>query len=82
MALHIQKWGNSLGVRIPKAYADELHWDQNTEVMATVVEGKLILETAHTEIPKYDLDELLAGITPDMLHGETSTGHAVGNEEW
>ena len=66
--------------RIPKEYADKLHWDQNTNVELTIVEGKLVTE-AITQ-PAYRLDELLSAITPENLHSEVSTGHSVGNEAW
>jgi antitoxin MazE len=32
--------------------------------------------------PHYTLKELLAGVTPDNLHGEIDTGHSVGDESW
>ncbi len=74
----VQKWGNSLAIRIPKEYADKLHWDQNTSVMLSVVDGKLVTE-AVTE-PVYDLGMLLAEVTSDNLRSEISTGRFVGNE--
>ena len=80
MSQTINKWGNSLAYRIPKPYADELNWTEDTVVNARVVDGRLVIEAAAG--PKYSLDELLAGITPENLHRETSTGRAVGNEVW
>ena len=80
MKMRVQKWGNSLGVRIPKRYAELLDWNQNTEVRQTVEGGKLIIE--RVEVRPYDLGALLAGVTPENLHGETGTGDSVGAEEW
>ena len=80
MKMRVQKWGNSLGVRIPKRYAEQLEWDQNTEVRQKVEDGKLIIE--RVEVSPYDLGALLAGVTPENLHGETGTGASVGAEEW
>jgi antitoxin MazE len=80
MSQTISKWGNSLAYRIPKTYADELGWTEDTAVTGRIVDGRLVIEA--TVRPKYTLDELLAGITPENLHRETDTGPAVGNEVW
>lgn len=76
----IQKWGNSLAIRIPKVYADELNWDQATPVQTTIIDGKLIIEAVVK--PKYTLEYLLEGMTPDDEQNEFDTGPAVGNEVW
>jgi antitoxin MazE len=76
----VQKWGNSLAIRIPKKYADKLHWDQTTDVELSIVDGKLITEAVKE--PMYDLEQLLSGVTPDNLHSEVTTGRPVGNEAW
>ncbi len=76
----VQKWGNSLAIRIPKEYADKLHWDQNTDVALSIVDGKLVTEAVN--VPAYDLQQLLAEITPDNVHSEVTTGRPVGNEAW
>ncbi|HVG00687.1 MAG TPA: AbrB/MazE/SpoVT family DNA-binding domain-containing protein [Chloroflexia bacterium] len=83
MSQTLGKWGNSLGYRVPKAYAEQLHWNETTEVDAQVVDGKLVLRAVDTEdIPVYDLEELLVGVTPELVQGDINTGHAVGNEVW
>ena len=79
METRIQKWGNSLALRIPKPFALEIGLEQNSLVTVFVSEGKLWLEPLK---PIYKLEELLAEITPDNLHGEVETGMAVGNEVW
>jgi antitoxin MazE len=81
MGQPLRKWGNSLAVRIPKRYADELRWGEDTEVHAQVIDGKLVLE-AVTSSPTYTLDELLDRVSPDNLHAEVPTGSAVGDEAW
>ncbi|MEO8287496.1 MAG: AbrB/MazE/SpoVT family DNA-binding domain-containing protein [Chloroflexota bacterium] len=78
MSQTISKWGNSLAYRIPKPFADELGWTEDTAVTARVVDGHLLIEAVVG--PEYTLDELLAGIKPENIHGETGTGPAVGNE--
>jgi len=53
--------------------------------MDSPVEIKVIDGQIHiipVQDPYYDLDTLLDGITPDNLHGEISTGKAVGKEVW
>ena len=79
MQARIQKWGNSLAVRIPKPFASAIGMVQNSLVSISVVEGKLLLEPVKQSL---SLDELLAGITQDNLHQEFETGTSVGNEVW
>jgi antitoxin MazE len=79
MQARIQKWGNSLAVRIPKPFAQEIGLEQNSLVTISIEEGKLLLEPAK---PSYSLEELLAEVTKDNLHREVETGPAVGNEAW
>ena len=80
MHTRIQKWGNSLAIRIPKSFAAEVGLDQDSEVELSLVDGKLVLMPI-TRQPIL-LAALLAQITDDNLHSEVSTGDAVGNEGW
>ncbi len=75
----IQKWGNSLAIRIPKPFALEIGLEQNSLVTVSIKEGKLLLEPVK---PTYSLEELLAEVTTDNLHHEVETGPAAGNEVW
>ena len=79
MQARIQKWGNSLAIRIPKPFALEVGLEQNSLVVVSVSEGKLVLEPVK---PFYSLEELLAQVTSDNLHQEIETGLPVGNEVW
>jgi len=75
MSQTIGKWGHSLAVRIPKPFAEQLRWDEHTEVEARIVDGKLVIEAVNaTDIPYYSLEELLVGLTPETAHEEISTG--------
>lgn len=76
----VQRWGNSLAVRIPKPFALEIGLEQNTLVTLSISEGKLLLEPIIE--PRYTLEQLLANITADNLHHEIETGEAAGNEVW
>ena len=76
----VQRWGNSLAVRIPKPFALEIGLEQNTLVTVSISEGKLLLEPIVE--PKYTLEQLLAEVTEDNLHHEVDPGEAIGNEVW
>ncbi len=80
MQTRIQKWGNSLALRIPKAFAGEVGIDQDTVVDLTLVDGKLVV--APIAGPAITLAHLLAGITDENRHHEVTTGLPVGNEVW
>ena len=73
----VQKWGNSLGIRIPALYSKDLELKNGSTVEISEEDGKLII------IPKrISLNELLAKVTNDNTHESFETGISVGNEEW
>ena len=80
----ILKWGNSLGMRIPKEYADNLNIAAETEVDITTKDGKLLISPRDPRLPReYDLDELLSEIDPDEeLPNLVDWGPPQGNEIW
>jgi antitoxin MazE len=80
MKVQVQKWGNSLALRIPKSFAIESRIEQGTLVDLSVVKGKLIV--APTAERKDTLDEFLATITKRSIHSEIDTGPSVGKESW
>ncbi len=80
MLTRVQKWGNSLAVRIPKPLATEVGLEQNTQVEVSLVDGKLVV--APVIEPALTLEQLLAQVTAQNLHGEVDTGPRVGNEVW
>lgn len=80
MQTKVQKWGNSLALRIPKAFAEEAGLENDSSVEIRVVDGRIVIETV--EKSKYKLEDLLSQVTEDNLHGEIDTGDAVGNETW
>jgi antitoxin MazE len=80
MRTRIQKWGNSLALRIPKAFAVEVGLEKDREVELSVEKGRLVIVSPAT--PSYTLEELLAGVRPSNLHGETDWGPPVGKEIW
>jgi antitoxin MazE len=80
MKSRIQKWGNSLALRIPKSFAIQAGLCEDTPVNLSVTEGKLIVQPDSEE--PLCLDRLLAEITDENLHGEWDTGPMVGKEIW
>lgn len=80
MRTRVQRWGNSLAVRIPKAVARDARLEENTPVDLTLVDGKVLLIPVVESAPT--LEQLLAGVTAHNLHGEFDTGPAVGRETW
>ena len=80
METRVQKWGNSLAVRIPKSLVVEAHLAEDARVELSLVEGKLVIAPMGPDEPS--LEELLRGVTAENLHGEWNTGPAVGKELW
>lgn len=80
MKRRVQKWGNSLALRIPKSFAAEVGLAENAAVDLSVKEGRLVVEV-EAEKP-LRLEDLLDGITDENLHGEWRMGPAVGREVW
>lgn len=80
MKTRIQKWGNSLALRIPKSFAHEAGLEQNTPVEVSLEDGKLVIVA--TPQSRLTLGRLLAQVTKDNRHAEFDTGHATGNEVW
>lgn len=80
MRTRVQKWGDSLAVCIPKAFAAKIGLDLDGEVELTLSDGKLLLVPVIQ--PVMTLEALLADITPDNLHAEVDSNKPVGNEMW
>ena len=80
MKTRVQKWGNSLALRIPKSFANEVGLQRETSVEVSLTDGKLVITPVSK--PKPTLKQLLAKVTKENLHHEVDTGSAVGNEAW
>ena len=80
MRTSIQRWGNSLAVRIPKAHARELGLQPGGEIEMRVKEGALVMRAVRQRRPT--LKELLKGVRPENLHEHISFGRPVGREVW
>lgn len=73
----IAKWGNSLAIRIPRAFVLQMEVEPGEEVELDLENQRLIIEK-----PIPTLTELLRGVSPENCHGEIDTGPAVGREIW
>lgn len=78
MKTTVQKWGNSLGVRIPKTIAGDLHIEEGSNVEITLEADRIVI--VRKEIGT--LAEKVSRINSENLHSEISTENPVGNEQW
>lgn len=77
MEVFVKKWGNSLGIRIPKIIANDLSLKDGLKVEIKDKNGSIIISPINNE-----LNELLAKITPENIHSEIQSGQSIGNETW
>jgi antitoxin MazE len=80
MKTRVQKWGNSLALRIPKSFAEEAGLRANGAVDLSLVGGTLVVQPIAPQ--PVTLDELLRGVTKDNIPGEWDTGPTTGKEVW
>lgn len=80
MTTVLQKWGNSLALRIPRAYANEISVAEGQSVDVRVTRGRLVV--APIVGKSYELTNLVGGITAKNRHAETDTRQSVGREVW
>lgn len=73
----VKKWGNSLGIRIPKSVSDELLLREDSEVYLYVENDRLIIEPK-----RKSLQTLVDDITEDNIHSEIEFGKPEGGEVW
>ncbi len=78
MQTRVQKWGNSLGLRIPRCLAEQIGLAAGSAVSLSAKNGELVVKPA---VPtRLSLDELLAAVSDSNLHSSVETGSAVGAE--
>ena len=80
MLTKVQRWGNSLALRIPKVFALDAQLENDSLVEISLVDGQIIVKPVSA--PTWSLEELLAGVNKNNIHHEVDTGFAVGNEVW
>ena len=75
----VQKWGNSLAIRIPKNITKDTRVSEGSNIDIMVENGNIVLSPGKKE---YSLKELLKNITIENIHSELSTGDQTGGEIW
>ena len=78
MTATIQKWGNSLALRIPLAVAKQIHVQEGDAVTLKISAAGLTVKPAPKRL---NLDDLLSKVTPENLHPATDWGADLGREE-
>jgi len=76
----VRRWGNSLAVRIPKSFAEEVGLQADTPVELRLSEGTLVLQPSGPRPPT--LQQLLSKIRKSNIHAEFDAGPAQGREAW
>lgn len=76
----VQKWGNSLALRIPSSVAKDVDLRQGSPVELVVDNGRIIIKSARKRKPV--LSELLKSVTKDNRHSEITWGGPAGREIW
>lgn len=79
MHTKIRKWGNSLGLRIPKAFAEEAHLTEGASVDISLEGDALVVRAVRAP---YRLADLVSEVREENIHYEVDTGDAVGREAW
>ena len=80
MHIRVQKWGNSLAVRIPKPLAEDAKVVEGTVLDLAVSKGKVIATPVKKN--KQSLQQMLAKVSRKNLHAEIESGAPVGREAW
>lgn len=75
----LSKWGNSLGLRLPKSVAREAQLDEGDTVQLSVDNGTIVIRPSR---PRDSLDDLVRRITPQNRHHESDWGGPLGDEVW
>jgi antitoxin MazE len=78
MVLQYAKWDDSVALCLPVEVAQRIHAKEGAKVDLTIEGDKVVISPIESHT--YTLEELLAGITEENLHGETFRTAPVGNE--
>lgn len=77
MEARIAKWGNSLGLRIPKSIAGKLGLAEGARVEIETDGDRVVISRGR---PHYRLSDLLVGMTPKAMHKAFDWGPDAGRE--
>ena len=76
----VQKWGNSLALRIPRSMVADVRLHQGSVVDIALVAGKIVVKPKRQQ--HYNLAQLLRGVTTRNRHAALDWGGRVGQEAW
>jgi len=77
MQVNIARWGNSLGLRIPKDVAEQAGLRAGSRVEIAAENGRIVIAPARR---RYVLAELLEDMTPEAMHDAFDWGPDRGRE--
>jgi len=80
MSITLHRWGNSVGLRVPKPMLEQLGLAEGSQVEVKVEAGRLVIEPARRA--RLTMAELLEGFSGDDRPGEVDWGPAAGREVW
>lgn len=80
MSVTLHRWGNSVGLRLPKPLLEQLGLGEGSKVDVKVEAGRLVIEPVRRK--RLTMAELLEGITPDDRPELVDWGPPVGREVW
>jgi len=82
IVINLQKWGNSQGIRIPKAILEILKWDENESLELTTKNDQVIIKRSVKIHKRKNIKELFANYKGDYKPTEFDWGKPVGKEIW
>jgi antitoxin MazE len=80
MSVMLHRWGNSVGLRLPKPLLEQLGLKEGSEVDVKVEGDRLVIERHRPR--RLTLQDVLKGFTPEDRPGEVDWGPPVGKEVW
>jgi antitoxin MazE len=78
--LHIKRWGNNLGVRLPAAVARAAHLEADQPVRLVVEDGAVVIRPIVAT--RLTLEQRLAAYDPSRHGGEVMPTGREGAERW
>jgi|HubBroStandDraft_6_1064221.scaffolds.fasta_scaffold3786936_1 antitoxin MazE len=77
MQVLLSKWGNSLGLRLPKALTSEIGVSDGQKVEVRAEGGRIIVEPVRKTLT---LEQMMENVTPEAMREAWDWGDDVGRE--
>jgi antitoxin MazE len=71
MKTRVQKWGNSLAVRVPKSFAESLELETGSPVEMSIEDDAIVIRRDRDG--DWNLDTLLSEVTDENIHPSWET---------